>query len=139
MFTTFIHILKHSKNIIALVFGSFITFTILRILPVFEILKNSYKIPGIGITRKFELFWDYSFLSFFNISISCISAIYFDHAKYYSFYYLCPTSTADVIKEKFCRKSFGDVFWAIWSWLLIMRRFNSCSVGYFSWLRCASG
>lgn len=49
-------------------FGSFITFTILRILPVFEILKNSYKIPGIGITRKFELFWDYSFLSFFNIS-----------------------------------------------------------------------
>jgi hypothetical protein len=68
MFSTFIHILKHPKNIIALVFGSFITFTILRILPVFEILKNSYKIPNIGIARKFDLFWDYSFRSFCDIS-----------------------------------------------------------------------
>ena len=69
MLTTFINIMRKWKNSITLVIGSCVLFIILRILPVYEILKNSYKIPGISFSRKWELFIEYTFQSFVDISL----------------------------------------------------------------------
>ena len=69
MLTVFTSIFRKPKNIIALLIGSLIIFFILRVLPIYEILHNSYKIPGISFQRKQELFFDYTLGSFLDIPV----------------------------------------------------------------------
>jgi len=61
-------IIKRTKNSIALLITGFIIFTLLRIIPVFKILKSSFGIPNISFSRKWELFNEYVYQSFFDIS-----------------------------------------------------------------------
>lgn len=68
MLQTFISIAKQTKNIIAAAVLSFIIFTILRILPVYDILRNSFSIKGIPFFRKLEIFNEYIFTSFNTIT-----------------------------------------------------------------------
>ena len=48
--------------------SSFFIFVLLRIAPVFEILKNSYKIPGLSFPRKWDIFIEYVFQTFCDIN-----------------------------------------------------------------------
>ncbi len=63
-------IFKQPKNIIIWFLGSFLIFLILRILPVYGILKNAFSILDISFGRKRELFNDYIFRTFTEINFS---------------------------------------------------------------------
>ena len=69
MITTFINIIKRPWNIIILALSSFVIFILLRIVPVYEILKNSFKIPGLSLVRKWDIFTEYVFTSFCDITL----------------------------------------------------------------------
>lgn len=62
-------IIKKPKNIAVVVLGWILMFVLLRVFPVYQILKTSYRIPGMAITRKLELFFEYTFASFVGIGL----------------------------------------------------------------------
>ncbi|MCA9351859.1 hypothetical protein KC866_00500 [Patescibacteria group bacterium] len=68
MVNTLLHILKRRWNTIALVCGSCAIFLILRIVPVYGILKTSYALPGLSFVRKIDIFLEYVIYSFTRIS-----------------------------------------------------------------------
>lgn len=70
MTSLFLNIFSKPKNYIGLLIGSFLFFILLRVLPVYEIIKNSFKIPGVSIFRKFEIFFDYTLISFMDASLN---------------------------------------------------------------------
>ncbi|MCA9352832.1 hypothetical protein KC901_01475 [Patescibacteria group bacterium] len=45
-------------------------FLVLRLLPVYEILSNSYKIPGLQFSRKWDIFVEYTLTSFLDVSLN---------------------------------------------------------------------
>lgn len=69
MITTFINIIKRPGNIFLTLGFGFTIFTLLRIAPVYEILHNTFKISTLNAGRKFELFIDYVYTSFFEMSL----------------------------------------------------------------------
>jgi hypothetical protein len=64
MLLTLLSILQRKKNIISLLIMSFVIFTLLRVIPVYKVLRNSLRISNLSIGRKFELFYEYIFGSF---------------------------------------------------------------------------
>jgi len=68
MLNSFISVFRKTKNNIALVIGSFVVFIMLRIIPVFNILKHSYTISEMTVARKIDLFLDYTLATFLEAS-----------------------------------------------------------------------
>jgi hypothetical protein len=69
MITLFVHLFRKPKNYLSLLIGSFFVFVIFRIIPVYRIIKNSFKIPELSISRKIEIFFDYTFVSFTQVPL----------------------------------------------------------------------
>jgi len=68
MLTEGVKIFSKKKNIIIGLLVSAIIFVILRVIPVYMILKTTFIIPGVKWSRKYELFTDYVLTSFFEIA-----------------------------------------------------------------------
>lgn len=64
MLNVFISIMKKTKNIIAVTLGTFLVFIVLRMIPIYTILKHSYTIPGLTLGRKIDIFLEYTLVSF---------------------------------------------------------------------------
>lgn len=64
MFNLLFLILKRKKNIFALVMGSLILFIVLRVIPQAHIIYDFWLLHGVNLSRKFEIFYSYSFGAF---------------------------------------------------------------------------
>jgi len=67
MLTSFNQIFSKPKNFFLTIVTMVLVFFVLRILPIYEILWNSLRIPGLSLSRKFEIFFEYTFLLFFKL------------------------------------------------------------------------
>jgi len=63
-------IIVKPKNIIFLILGSFVVFTLLRVFPVYEILSDFFTISNITAMRRFEVFNEYVYDSFLTATLS---------------------------------------------------------------------
>ena len=66
---TFLSIIKKPKNRVFIFIMSLLVFILLRIIPVFEILKDFYSLAGITAVRKISIFYEYTLLSFFDTGL----------------------------------------------------------------------
>lgn len=67
MLTSFKQIFSKPKNFSLTILTMTLVFFVLRIIPIYEILWNSLRIPGLSLSRKFEIFFEYTFLVFFKL------------------------------------------------------------------------
>lgn len=67
MLTSFKQIFSRPKNFFLTILTMILVFFVLRIIPIYEILWNSFRIPGLSLSRKFEIFFEYTFLVFFKL------------------------------------------------------------------------
>lgn len=70
MITAFKNIFFKLNTIILLGVGSLFLFFILRVVPVYNILKNSFSIPTMTLSRKIDLFFQYTWSAFLDISFT---------------------------------------------------------------------
>ena len=61
MWNTLLFLLKKKGNIFVLFLLSFFFFTILKVIPVYHILRDFYRIPNISLTRRMQIFYDYTY------------------------------------------------------------------------------
>ncbi len=61
MWYTFRFLFRKGKNILALTLLSFFFFTLLKLVPVYPILRDSFRISGMTLARKLQLFYTYTY------------------------------------------------------------------------------
>ncbi|MAQ77472.1 hypothetical protein CL684_03025 [Candidatus Campbellbacteria bacterium] len=69
MQSLFIRIFRKKDNLLIFVLATVLVFLLARIIPIWEILTNSFKIPDISLSRKFSIFSEYIFIYFIDIPI----------------------------------------------------------------------
>jgi hypothetical protein len=67
---TSLSIFKKPRNIIFLLIGSILMFTLFRVIPVYQILSDFFSLPGLSAMRRFEVFSEYVFDSFLTATLS---------------------------------------------------------------------
>lgn len=67
MLTSFKQIFSKPQNFFLTILTMVVVFFVLRIIPIYEILWNSLRIPNLTFSRKFEIFFEYTFLVFFKL------------------------------------------------------------------------
>lgn len=61
MWYTFRFLFRKKRSIFALALLSFFFFTLLKLIPVYHILRDSFRVPGMPLLRKAQLFYSYTY------------------------------------------------------------------------------
>ncbi len=61
MWYTLRFLFRKKQNVFVLMFLSFFFFTFLKVIPVYHILRDSFRVSGITLIRKIQLFYSYTY------------------------------------------------------------------------------